>query len=140
MLICNAIFAFCHQGDAINIKRGNQEQQIGRNGKNNFDRLVIKIKQINFLYWQNVHIWCLIKDSFLYNRIMKDLRHSSPTVLRKSVLAYCKAEFAFFFYLGLLSRIFTIHRTAVERRRYLYLLPTTKTLSGLLLQRAHLFA
>ena len=96
MLICNAIFAFCHQGDAINIKRGNQEQQIGRNGKNNFDRLVIKIKQINFLYWQNVHIWCLIKDSFLYNRIMKDLRHSSPTVLRKSVLAYCKAEFAFF--------------------------------------------
>ena len=134
------MFAFCNLDDAINIKRGNWEQQIGWNGKNNFNRLVIKIKQINFLYWQNVHIWCLIKDSFLYNRIMKDLRHSSPIVLRKSVLAYCKAEFAFFFYLGLLSRIFTIHRTAVERWRYLYILSTTKTLVGLLLQRAHLCA
>ena len=41
--------------------------------------------------------------------IMKELRRSSPIILRKSV----------FFLSGFLSRIFTIHRTAGERRGYL---------------------
>ena len=29
--------------------------------KNNFSRLVMNVTQINFLYWQNVYIWRLIK-------------------------------------------------------------------------------
>ena len=29
--------------------------------KNNFNRLVMNITEINFLYWQNVHTWPLIK-------------------------------------------------------------------------------
>ena len=32
--------------------------------KNNFNRLVMSIAQINFLYWQNVHIWHLIKVNY----------------------------------------------------------------------------
>ena len=53
--------------------------------------------------------------------VTKELRRSSPIILQKSVLTRCKAEFAFFFYLGFLSRIFTIHRTAGEGRGYLFI-------------------
>ena len=44
------------------IKRGNWERQIRRNGKlniyfkNNFKLLVTNVTQLNFLYLQNVHI------------------------------------------------------------------------------------
>ena len=31
------------------------------NLKNNFSRLVMNVTQINFLYWQNVYIWRIIK-------------------------------------------------------------------------------
>ena len=53
--------------DIRNIKRGNCERQIARNGKlhiffkSNFNLLVMNVTQLNFLYWQNVHIWHFIK-------------------------------------------------------------------------------
>ena len=49
--------------DISDIKSGNWKRQIARNGKlniyfkNNFKLLVINVTQLNFLYWQNVHIW-----------------------------------------------------------------------------------
>ena len=48
--------------DIRHIKRRNWEWQIARNGKlniyfkNYFNYLVTNITQLNFLYWQNVHI------------------------------------------------------------------------------------
>ena len=53
--------------DIRDIKRRNWERQIARNGKlsiyfkNNFNLLVMNITQLNFLNWQNVHIWHFIK-------------------------------------------------------------------------------
>ena len=52
---------------------------------------------------------------------MKELRRFLSFVLQKSVLACCKAEFVFFFFLGFLSQIFAIHRTAGERGGYLFI-------------------
>ena len=52
---------------------------------------------------------------------MKELKRFSPIVLQKPVLTCCKVEFPFFFYLGFLSRIFTIHGTAEERGGYLFI-------------------
>ena len=53
---------------------------------------------------------------------MKELRLSSPIILRKSFLACCKAEFVFFFvfffYLLFFSRIFTIQKIAGRREDY----------------------
>ena len=57
--------------------------------------------------------------------LMKELRRSSPIILRKSVLTCRKAEitfFGFFFFcLGFLSQIFTIHRAAGEGGSYLFI-------------------
>ena len=53
--------------DVRDIKRGNWERQIARNGKlnihfrSNFNILVMNVTQVNFLYLQNVHIWHFIK-------------------------------------------------------------------------------
>ena len=54
--------------------------------------------------------------------VMKDLRRSSPFILRKSFLKRCKADLAFLisFCLDFFSRIFTINRTAGEGRSYLF--------------------
>ena len=66
-LVRIVIFTFWHQDHARNIKGGNWERQIPKNGKleslfkNNFGRLVINVTQINFLYWRNVYTWRLIK-------------------------------------------------------------------------------
>ena len=48
---------------------------------------------------------------------MKELRPSSPFKLQKSVLTCWKAKFAF----GLLSRIFTVLRTAGKGGGYLFI-------------------
>ena len=48
--------------DTRDIKMGNWERQIARNGKlnryfkNSFNLLVMNVSQLNFLYRQNVHI------------------------------------------------------------------------------------
>ena len=68
-LIRSPIFGFWYQDDARNIKRGRRKRERARNDniyfKNNFNRLVMKnITQTNFLYWQNVHIWRLIKVNY----------------------------------------------------------------------------
>ena len=77
---------------------------------------------------------------------MKVLRHSSPIIIRKSVLTCCKAEFASFFFLSGFSftNIHNSHDSRGSRRLFLYILSTTSTrftdtqaLAGLLLQRAH---
>ena len=53
--------------DIRDIKRGNGEQQIARDGqlniyfKNNLILLVMSVTQSNFLNWQNVHMWHFIK-------------------------------------------------------------------------------
>ena len=53
--------------DIRDIKRGKWERQIARNGKlniyfkDNFDLLVMNVTQLNFLDWQNVHLWYFIK-------------------------------------------------------------------------------
>ena len=52
---------------------------------------------------------------------MKELRRFLSFVLQMPVLACCKAEFVFFFFLGFLSQIFAIHRTAGERGGYLFI-------------------
>ena len=48
--------------------------------------------------------------------VMKELRRSSPIILRKSFLKRYKADFDFFnfIFIWIFSRIFTIHRTAGE--------------------------
>ena len=51
----------------------------------------------------------------------KALRRSSPIILRMFVLRCCKTKFALFFYLGFLSQIFTIHRTAGEVGGYFFI-------------------
>ena len=56
--------------DIRGIKRGDWEQQIARDGelniyfKNNFNLLVMNVTQLNFLNWQNVHIWHFIKVNY----------------------------------------------------------------------------
>ena len=67
-IIINHFKGLWYPDDARNIKRGSWVQQIARNGKlqhfkNNFDSLVLNIKQVNFLYWQSLHIWRLIKNN-----------------------------------------------------------------------------
>ena len=53
--------------DIRDIKRGNWEQQIARDRKlniyfkNNFNILVMKVTQLSFLNWQNVHVSLFIK-------------------------------------------------------------------------------
>ena len=48
--------------DIRDIKRGNWERQIAKDGKlniyfkNNFNLLVMNVTQLNFLNWQNMHI------------------------------------------------------------------------------------
>ena len=54
---------------------------------------------------RNIFQWIYASD--------KALIRSSPIILQKSVLRCCKVEFALF-YLGFLSRIFMIHRTAEQ--------------------------
>ena len=53
--------------DIRDIKKGNWELQIAENGKlniyfkNNSNLLVTNVTQLNFLNWQNVHIWHFLK-------------------------------------------------------------------------------
>ena len=53
--------------DIRDIKRGIWERQIAKNDKlniyfkNNFNLLVMNVTQLNYFYWQNVHIWHFIK-------------------------------------------------------------------------------
>ena len=85
---------------------------------------------------------------FLYDRDLRhELRRPSSIILQNSVLRAVKQNlpfvFCFFFYLGFLSQIFTIHRTAREGGSYLFIfflpLPlASQTLAGSLLRRAHL--
>ena len=63
------IFAFWYQDDARNIKRGSRERQIAGNSKLQY--LFKKQFQsfsnehnTNFLYWQHVHVWRLIKVNY----------------------------------------------------------------------------
>ena len=66
-LIRSLIFAFWCQDDARTVKRGSTERQnYNIYLKNNFNHLVINKTQTKFLYWQNVHIWRLIK---VYKRV-----------------------------------------------------------------------
>ena len=56
--------------DIRDIKRGKWERQIAGNGKlniylkNHFDLLVMNVTQLNFLDWQNVHLWHFIKVNY----------------------------------------------------------------------------
>ena len=66
-LVRSAIFTFWYQNEAKNNKKGNLKRKLlemanyNIHFKNNFSLSVINVSQINFLYWQNVHIWHLIK-------------------------------------------------------------------------------
>ena len=56
--------------DIRDIKRGNWEWQIAGDGelniyfKNNFNLFVMNVTQLNFLNWQNEHIWNFIKVNY----------------------------------------------------------------------------
>ena len=63
-LVRSAIFAVWYKDDARDIKRRNWELGMTNYNiyfKNNLNRSVMNVTQINFLYLQNVHVWHLIK-------------------------------------------------------------------------------
>ena len=90
-------------------------------------------------------------DQFLYDRtsVMKELRRSSPIILHL-LLQVVKQNSLFFFYLRILSRIFTIKTTVGDWRGgpislylyyYFHLLHRHLGIAtGSLLRRAHLWA
>ena len=59
------------------------ERQITRNSKLQYlNHLVINITQTNFLYWQNVHIWRLIKVKLWEKFVVRSSAHIKYTLMQ----------------------------------------------------------
>ena len=72
---------------------------------------------------QSTDLLCKSADCFytIGTSVMKELRRSSPILLRKSALKCRRTELAFFIYLRFLSQTSTIHKTAGEGGSYLFM-------------------